>query len=474
MAWIRPIIFTILSAIGGLFLILGSPPRPKQLPPGFVTVEYWEKWTGNEAAQMQQIVDDFNRTVGQEKKIYVHYMSMSDIDQKTLIATSAGVPPDIAGLWDHQITQFAAMGAIQPLDAMASAHGITAKTYLPVFWKACHYNGHLYALVSTPGTVALIYNKQIFHAAAAKLRAAGLDPSRPPRTLAEFDRYAAAFDKRDSSGQIIRAGFLPLQSWYVAEFTFWFGGDIFNPITHQFTLTSTPMLRAYQWIQSYSNRLGRTAMNNFQNSLGNFDSPNNPFLDGELVMQQQGPWMANYIEHLKPSMSAVLVPKKLEHTLPDRRTNYAWGVAPFPSAVPGVDDISYNSFDALVIPTGARHPQAAFDFIAYVNRQDVAEKLCTLHCKNCQLAHVDQAYLNNHPNPYIDVFRKLASSPNAHGAPSVPIWPEVVKTMIDAAQSVALEGNDPAKVLANAQRRLQAEYDRFHHIEIRRRELGIN
>lgn len=474
MAWMKSIIFALLAVVGVGFLVFGAPKQPTNIPSDYVIVEYWEKWVGNEAAQMQQIVNDFNRTVGRQKKIFVRYMSMTDIDQKTLIATSAGVPPDIAGLWDQQIAQVAALGAAEPLDALAKAHGITAKSYLPVFWKACHYNGHLYALVSTPGTIALIYNKKIFHEDAARLRAAGLDPNRPPRTLAEFDRYAAALDTRDSSGRIDRAGYVPLQSWYHPFISYWFGGDIYNPVTHRFTLDSPATLKAYEWIQSYSRRMGPRALMDFQNSLGNFDSPNNPFLVGKLVMEQQGPWMANYIHHLKPSMSEVLVPRKLEYTLAHRTDNYAWGVAPFPSAVPGLNDVSYNSFDVLMIPRGARHKKAAFEFIAYVNRQDVAEKLCTLHCKNCQLAHVSQAFIKNHPNPYIAIYEKLSASPNAKAVPSVPIWPEVMKQLTDTAQSIAIEGADPKTALAKAQQRMQAEYDRFRRIELRRQQLGIN
>jgi multiple sugar transport system substrate-binding protein len=474
MAWIKPIIFALLAAAGIAAFVLGSAPPAGDVPAGFVVVEYWEKWVGNEAAQMQQIVNDFNETVGRQKKIYVHYMSMTDIDQKTLIAVSAGVPPDVAGLWDQQVAQFAALGAVEPLDDLAAAHGITAQSYLPVFWNACHYNGRLYGLVSTPGTIALIYNKQIFQQASASLRAAGLDPNRPPNTLAEFDHYAAALDTRDGSGQIDRVGYLPLQSWYHPLIAYWFGGDIFDTHTHHFTLDSPATLHAYEWIQSYSKRLGWQAVRDFQNTLGNFDSPNNPFLVGKLVMEQQGPWMANYIENLKPSMSELLVPKSEEPALPDRRANYAWAVAPFPSAVPGENDVSYNSFDVLMIPAGAAHRQEAFEFLAYVNRQDVAEKLCTLHCKNCQLAHVSQSFIDNHPNPYIDVYQKLAASPNARAVPSVPIWPEVFKELTDTAQSIALNGADPATALALAQQRMQERYDRFHQIELARRQAGSN
>ena len=52
--------------------------------------------------------------------------------------------------------------------------------------------------------------------------------------------------------------------------------------------------------------------------------------------------------------------------------------------------------------------------MAYVNRQDVTEKLNRLHCKNSPLRIVSEDFLNDHPNPYIRVFQRLAASPNAH------------------------------------------------------------
>jgi len=222
-----------LMIAAAIYIVARGPreqPGAVAAPVHFTRIEYWEKWTGDEELAMREIVNDFNNTVGRQKHIFVDYMSMSNIDQKTLIATSGGVPPDVAGLWHGTVLQFAALGALEPLENMAKSHGITADYYKPVYWNACNFEGHLYALLSTPGSVALFYNKRIFKENADKLRAAGLDPDRAPRTLEELDRYADALNVfvTDSHGHrhLQRAGYLPLeQGWYIYNTPLWFGVD---------------------------------------------------------------------------------------------------------------------------------------------------------------------------------------------------------------------------------------------------------
>jgi ABC-type glycerol-3-phosphate transport system substrate-binding protein len=462
----RGIVVGILVLVGIYLLAAGGRNEPAAAR-GRVVVQYWEKWTGKEAEQMMQIVDDFNRTVGREKNIYVRYLSMSNVNQKTLVATAAGAPPDIAGLWDTQVAQFAAIDAVEPLDDLAREYGITAGYYKPVYWEGCRYNNKLWALVSTPAAVALHYNKRIFAERADRLRAAGLDPARGPRTLEELDRYAAALDTftTDASGkrQIQSAGYLPMEpGWYLAYTGYWFGANLYDEETGRLTLTSPEMIRAFQWIKRYSVKMGKNSMTEFRSGFGQFNSTQNPFLQGTVVMEQQGPWMANYIENLKPSMNRWRFPKEREKNLPleARRANYEWGVAPFPSAT-GQPDVTLASFDTLMIPKGAKHKREAFEFLAYVNRQDVMEKLNALHCKNSPLARVSARFRDEHPNPYIAVFERLAASPNARGVPDIPIWPEVNDELGVVAQRVYLLEAEPEQALAAAQKRLQEKLDAF-------------
>ncbi len=476
MILVKRLIFTLLLGLAAWFLVFGAHHRPA-IPPNVIVVEYWEKWVGAEADQMRLIVDDFNRSVGSQKHIYVRYLSMSKLDQKLLIASAAGVPPDIAGLWDPQTAEFASLGALQPLDELARKYGIDSQTYKTVYWNACRYEGKLWALPNTPACVALYWNKRIFRQSAAKLVAAGLDPNRAPRTLAELDQYAKALDVIDQHGRIKRAGYLPMEpGWYIDFAPVWFGGSWFDSSSNRFTLGSAPNIAAFRWIADYSQRLGSGATVEFHDAAGGFDSPQNPFLVGEVAMEQQGPWMANYFYRLThttpwgPSICEAKVPRERENELPDRRDNSEWAVAPFPSAVAGVANVSYCSVDTLVIPRAARHPDAAFEFMAYLARQDVMEKLCTLHCKSSPLRLVSQAFLDRHPNPYISVFEELSASPNARFAPQTPMWEQLKKELDDAAQSVSRLDSDPQAALQAAQERLQEKWDRQQRIDALRNE----
>ncbi len=463
----------VILLVPALAILFFGPRRQVRVPAGCIRVTYWDKWTGPEERQMQSIVDEFNAGEGRRKHIYVEFVSMADIDKKTLVATAAGVPPDIAGLWDSDIAQFASLGALTPLGKLAREYGITRQTYQKVYWRGCHYHGQLYALISTPADIALFYNKLIFRKDAARLRAAGLNPNAAPQTIQQLNAYARVLTRFGPHGHLRRAGFLPTEpGWYYPEVFFWFGGHIWNAKTHQFTLTSPQDIAAFRWIASYSKWLGPEVINSFSSEQGNFDSAENPFLSGSLVMEQQGPWMANYIYTYNKRFSTLRWPESEALTMPleQRRQNYGWAVAPFPTAVPGLKNVSYCGFDALVIPHGAKHVQQAFTFMAYLQRQPVMEHLCDMMSKNSPLRKVSKSFIEHNPNPYIKVFQMLSESPNARGLPHLPIMPQVANELNAEAQAVALLERTPTRALRKAQHRLQREYDSYEHAQRLRRE----
>lgn len=477
--------WAIVAALASVTLVIFSvkPRRQPAAPSGRVVIQYWEKWSGTERDQMQMIVDDFNRTVGAEKGIYVDFLSLSGVDQKTRLAMSAGVPPDVSGVWDQQLVQFAAVDALEPLDGFAREYGMLRERYKPGCYDACVYNGTLWALPNTPAIVALHWNKRIFAENAAALRAAGLDPDRAPRTIDELDRYAGVLEKWDTDGRGRRtrlksAGYLPMvPGWYLQFTWLWFGGKLYDERTHRFTLLDPGTIKAYEWIQSYSKRLGTDFTVTFQSGLSTFGSVNDPFLTGQVAMVIQGPWMANMIERKKPSMNRYRYDKKMEKSLPvtRRRDNYEWGVAPFPTLDPEARPATVAGLDVLSIPRGSKHKREAFEFIAYVNRQEVMEKLCSMHCKTSPLAKVSQNFIDRHPNPYIQIFEDLSRTAVAYTAPQSPVWMQVSAELKAATEGIYLmkpEGQSVADALRVVQERADQRCRQYDEVDARRHQAA--
>ncbi len=209
--------------------------------------------------------------------------------------------------------------------------------------------------------------------------------------------------------------------------------------------------------------MGKDSLTDFKSGLGQPTTPQSAFFVGRVAMCQQGPWTANYIRNNAPDMSQALVPFCLEPFLPRvlRPFNYEWGAAAFPSAVPGVEDVTVCDEDVLMIPRGAKHPREAFEFLAYVQRPSVMEKLCQSHCKNSPLASQSDDWVYTHPNPHIDVFDRLAASPNAQSGAMTPITSAANGEVDVAANRCYLLSDTPQSALHKAQERVDVLWNQF-------------
>jgi ABC-type glycerol-3-phosphate transport system substrate-binding protein len=270
-----------------------------------------------------------------------------------------------------------------------------------------------------------------------------------------------------------------MPNWFLPYLPYWFGGEIYDEQTDTLQLTSPRVLAAYQWLYDYSAQIGARKVRRFHASMGsrNWNSPENPFLSGRQAMLLQGVWMANFIEKLRPSWNRWRISdqtdpdardaeirewKAQELTLPlaDRRAHYRWGAAPFPSAM-GTGEITFAGFDVLVIPAGAKHKKEALEFMLFVNRQDIMERLCASHCKNSPLAQVSDTFLAEHPNPYVHVFERMTAGPAARSYPKFPLWPSLEMDLLIASVEIGMLRREPAEILAELQQRYEARYESF-------------
>jgi multiple sugar transport system substrate-binding protein len=466
-----------------LWLLAYGPRASRPAPPQRVVVTYWEKWTDFEGEAMRRLTDVFNRTLGAEKGIFVDYVTTTQIDLKTLVATAGGDPPDIAGLWPQNISSYAAKNALQPLDARAAAAGITRDRLIPVYYDQCCYHDRLYGLTVTPWSLALYYNKGLLREFAGPLAAAGYDAEQPPHTLAALLDYCRIVQRRAATGDYEMLAFIPATpetiGWYYSTWGLYCGGSFVDPQTRLARFDTPAFQQGFGWVADYVRMLGAAPVLRFESSLANFNSPDNPFMKGRLAMMQQGPWFANMIRQYGPDID--------------------YGVAPFPSS--DGRETCYCGQDMLVIPTGAHHPDQAWTFIAWLynaaplvvpsgedepqlgyeycqvrtpaglERRPMppltpVEWICWNHYKNSPLRVGSPAFFETHPNPGVAMHDRLARSPAAQGDPPLPNWFEILAALCNTYRGVWAGRTDVAEQLRICQERV----DRFMAISRREQE----
>lgn len=429
--------------LGGCTIALEVVPR-KVVPPGPVHIAYWEKWSGFEFDAIKAIVDDYNAS---QHDVVVDLLQTSEIENKAMFAISAGVPPDVAGLYSPNVPHYADERAIIPLDEFCQASNIKEGDYIHAYWQLMTYRGHVYALPTTPASTALHYNNKMF-------RDVGLDPTKPPQTIEEMD---ADSDKMTviKGGHIDKVGFTPSEpGWFNYAWGFYFGGRLWDGADH-ITATDPGNVRAYEWIESYAKRYGTDALSSFKSGLGQFNSPQNGFMNSQVGMEIQGVWMYNFIHTFSKDLDANAAP------------------FPHPKDRPDLANMTYVDADVLCIPRGAKHPKEAWDFIKYVQRQDVMEKLCLLHKKNSPLTNISEHFWKVHENPWIRLFDSLARSKNAMIPARVGIWPEYQQELSAAFDKAMLLQGTPQEILQDVQNRMQPKLDQYATRLKMRQEMGL-
>jgi ABC-type glycerol-3-phosphate transport system substrate-binding protein len=218
-----------------------------------------------------------------------------------------------------------------------------------------------------------------------------------------------------------------------------------------------------EWMQGYARELGVDRVKTFQEGFGNYFTPENPFLTGKVAMIIQGPWVANLINQYKPDLDYGVVPFPISE-LGSRNSERS--DSSVPSSPVGLIDT-----DILVIPRGARHPEASMEFIAWTQRQDMTEQLARAHFKPSPLAVTSERFLADHPNRGIRVHYDIFNSPRAFIPPPTRVWQQFKDEFDSAVQRVWRLEIEPRTAMTELQARTQGFIDRAGD-ERRRRNSG--
>jgi len=354
---------------------------------------------------------------------------------KYTTAIAAGRGPDVILTtgFNPPVPSWAANSFIQPLDPYFKQLGVTQDKFLPWIWNMQYFHGHVWGFVQEYDTTLFVWNKDAF-------KKAGLDPNKPPHTIAELDADAQKLTKFDAKGNLIQAGFIPWadQGTDPRFWTTMFGGRIYDAKQHKYVINSAANVRALQWIGKYAKLLG--GAQKVDGFLKAFSGNADPLYTGQVAMKVVGDWVPPF--NFKP-----YAPK-----------NFHWGVAQAPTApgVPYGTNIVIGS-DTFVLVAGAKHPTEAAKLMLYMMRPApvLAWSIGEANVPPTRESVFDTAFVKGAPfmSVTVDTARLALKNPAVlDPSPSSSIYDFMRPQLITAMQQVEFGRMSPQAALDGAQK----------------------
>jgi multiple sugar transport system substrate-binding protein len=273
----------------------------------------------------------------------------------------------------------------------------------------------------------MYYNKTL-------MRQAGLDPDKPPRTIAELSAMAEKMFKSSGKGAYEQVGLIPWQGQGFLYTHGWnFGGEWERD--GQLTPNDPAIVKALQWMQDYAKKYDARKLSAFTDVLR--QSGRNAFVSGKIGFIYEGNWLLNDLEE----------------------TNFEWGVAPMPT-LDGRSDVTWSGGWSFAMPKGAEHPEQAWRFIRFIAGKEGTLLWTGRPGSNYDLTCIPEvnAQLGLDRQPNLNVFAKLLA--HARVRPVTPVggfmWDEMYRVQNLA---VKLQG-EPQALLDGMKKNVDAELAR--------------
>lgn len=330
-------------------------------------VVFWGLSLGPETKGQDAVIREFER-LNPDVKVKLLSMGAGRMDPQKLMTSIVGnVAPDIINQDRFTISDWASRGAFRSLDdliARDAGHDPfcpTEKQFYAAPWREASYEGKVYAIPTSADNRILYWNKKIFREEGAKLRAAGLDPERAPRTWSELLAYSKVLTKFDSQGRLVRAGFMPNfgNSW-LYMYAFQNNANFLSPDGRKCTMNTPEAREALDYIvKGYEIVGGYEKAKSFET--GFQGKENDCFIVGQVVMKIDGDWVLNALSRYAPDLELHGDPPPV----PDDRYNHTGRFANEKDTF-----VTWMGGFSLAIPKGAKNPEDAWKLIKFMTSVD--------------------------------------------------------------------------------------------------------
>ncbi|MBS0432927.1 MAG: sugar ABC transporter substrate-binding protein [Proteobacteria bacterium] len=405
----------ILRAPGCLALALGLLLSACSHPSADTrTLEFWT--IGREGEAVAKLLPEFQRE-HPGIRIRMQQVPLTAAHEKLLTAYAGGSLPDLIQIGNTWIPEFAALHALQPLDAqVAQSSEVRAADYFPTVWATNRIDGALYGIPWYVDTRLLFYRVDL-------LREAGFDS--PPRDWAQWQRQMDAIRVK-SAGKRWGA-LLPTNEYdQLLALALQEHAPLLRDGGRYGNFESAGFKRALSFYVGLYERGDVPAYTNIQ--VGN---PWEEFGRGAFVFYLSGPWnIGEFRKRLPPAQQG------------------EWSTAPLPGPDGPGDSVAYGS--SLAIPAASRNKPGAWLLIEYLSRPRVQQRFYELLGDLPPRRSAWEAGALR-ADPKLHAFREQLE--RLQPAPPVPEWEQIVNMMQDtAARAIAGQSTiDQAAARMNAQ-----------------------
>ena len=389
-------------------------------------------WGGEgEVAAMESIIEDFNAS---QSAIQVRGISGSIKTEEIAAAVAGGAPPDMVIMCNNvPIPGFAHDGVILPMDDLLTQIGADTSNIIPASLDVGDVPGQALWPAVPPGHLGFAWNTDEF-------TAAGLDPTKPPKTLDELWDDAKKLTLYNADGSIKQAGFIPdYPGKNLTEFSQLFGCNYYDEANKKITVDSPECVAWFDWYKSYYTEYDKKgALTNLIASKGSEDE--DLFYTGKVAMGLFGEWLPGsaYAPNFAP--------------------NLKYETAPFPSDIAGEYGAGFVNGNAFFIPKGSKDPAAAATFGMYLMTDAPSRKMAIQNASVPQLKS-----LTTDPTltavPHFATFLDIANFPKTWTNPMISQWSEFHDGMDTALDSVLTGGVASADALSAVAKQIQTELD---------------
>jgi ABC-type glycerol-3-phosphate transport system substrate-binding protein len=319
-------------------------PTEAVIVPEKVKISWWNQFsTPTCQTVFPMAVNDFmaaNPNIEVEFEITGGPPGGGDYFEVLLARIAAGNAPDSITLWTPP-SEFGAQGALMAIDTnMESAKLAKKAAFYEGPLQSCQLKGQTFGLPASAGSGSMFYNK-------AHFEEAGLSTKREdfPKTWDEVKEIAVKLTKKDGSGAVTNAGFVPwTQRWLDPVWATLNGGMIFDPVNLKYALDSENNIEVLKYWLSYLDDLygGDIEAFNVISAWGDV-YPNTAFNLGVASIDASGAWA--------PTDAAI---------------PFEFEIAKFPSGPKGTKSVTGFWPNWWAIPKGTPHPNEGFLFSEYM------------------------------------------------------------------------------------------------------------